>query len=371
MKNGMSSLDTPSARDRAAEHGQTLGSAPTVDVIVPAYNEEAHLDRCLDGVLAQDYPGERITVWIIDAGSSDRTLAIAEARSAADPRVRVLSGIGRLSTPEALNAGIAAGSAELVARIDAHWHPDADYLKRAVEAFQALPADTACVGGPPKQIGETGFGWALAAARTSRFGVGGTPCYSLTPRRERVYTLQGGVYRRAALDETSLFDPAMVYGEDEELNWRLGRGGWKIFLDSALGVEYVTRSSWSAAFRQYRNYGDARVRVIAAHPGFLRAHHLVPAALVSAIGILGVASLRSRRARGILAAASTAYALAGVAAASVTERDERASVLRVATAFSALHLGYGVGELRSLVRLALRSTGAGRQAGDVFSEMVR
>jgi succinoglycan biosynthesis protein ExoA len=371
MRNEMPSLESPAAREPAAEVGETLGPVPTVDVIVPAYNEEAHLDRCLDGVLAQDYPGERITAWVIDAGSTDRTLAIAEARSVADPRVRVLSGIGRLSTPEALNAGIAAGSAELVARIDAHWYPDAGYLRKAVEAFQALPANTACVGGPPKQIGETAFGWALAAARTSRFGVGATPCYSLEPRREQVYTLQGGVYRRAALDETGLFDPAMIYGEDEELNWRLGRAGWKIFLDSALGVQYVTRSTWLAAFQQYRNYGDARIRVVVAHPGFLRAHHLVPAALVSGIGALGVASLRSTRARGALMAASAVYLVAGVAAASVTERDAHASVLRVARAFTALHLGYGIGELRALAKLALRSIGARRQAGCVSSEMPR
>ena len=365
----MSPALTPSVADPARSGEPTLTAAPTIDVIVPAYNEERHIERCLAAVLGQEYPRHRLAVYVIDAGSTDSTFAIAQAHATADPRVHVISGLGRLSTPEGLNVGIAAGTGELVARIDAHWYPDPDYLARAVEAFHALPSSTACVGGPPKQVGESAFGWALGAARTSRFGVGGSPCYSLGPRREEVYTLQGGVYRRTALEEIGTFDPAMVYGEDEELNWRIRSSGRKIFLDSALGVHYVTRSTWMAACRQYRNYGDARIRVVAAHPGFLRLHHLAPAVMVAGAGVLMLGSLRSTGARKTLVAAGGLYGTTAIVAASAVDRGDRASMADVVRAFTALHLGYGVGELQGLLRLALRSPWGKRRTVGVSSEV--
>ena len=51
----------------------------TVDIIVPARNEEDCIARCLESLLAQQGISFRITV--VDDGSSDRTHAIAESFS--------------------------------------------------------------------------------------------------------------------------------------------------------------------------------------------------------------------------------------------------------------------------------------------------
>src|SRR6476620_2278306 len=88
---------------------------PTVDVVVPAYNEELYIKACMDAVLSQDYPAP-LRLVLIHAGSSDSPLAIAEARAADDERVVVVSGRGRLSAPEALNVGIEVSDAEVFAR---------------------------------------------------------------------------------------------------------------------------------------------------------------------------------------------------------------------------------------------------------------
>ena len=42
-------------------------------MVVPAFNEEGHVDRCLDAIFAQDYPADRYRVWVVDAGSTDDT----------------------------------------------------------------------------------------------------------------------------------------------------------------------------------------------------------------------------------------------------------------------------------------------------------
>lgn len=51
-----------------------------LDIIIPTLNEERRLSQCLDSIFAQDIPhGTRLTVTVVDAGSTDDTLAIAAA----------------------------------------------------------------------------------------------------------------------------------------------------------------------------------------------------------------------------------------------------------------------------------------------------
>jgi len=49
---------------------------PPMTVVVPAYNEEKHIRRKLENVLASDYPDERLQVVVVDDGSTDQTAQI-------------------------------------------------------------------------------------------------------------------------------------------------------------------------------------------------------------------------------------------------------------------------------------------------------
>jgi hypothetical protein len=91
------------------------------------------------------------------------------------------------------------------------------------------------------------------------------------------------------------------------------------------------------------------VRVVRKHPGFLRAHHLAPAALVGGLAVFAAGAAFNRPARLTLAAGTAGYATATLAAALVAARprDPRLAP-QIATAFAALHLGYGLGMLRGL-----------------------
>jgi succinoglycan biosynthesis protein ExoA len=325
---------------------------PRVDVVVSTLDEEAYVERCLDHVLGQDYPRELVRAILVDGGSSDRTVEIAQRIARADSRLEVVAD-GRRSLPEAMNEGLARGEAELVAKIDAHGYPAWDFLRRAVEALAHSGEDVACVGGRPEQTGETKWGEAAALARTSRFGVGGS-VYAGKAQREFVDTVQCGVYRRAALEQVGGFDPSMVFGEDDELNWRLRTAGYRILLDASIRFVYVTRASLRALFRQYRNYGFAKVRVIAAHPRLVRPWHVAPPVLVAGIPAFAVAAaLGSRPVRFAAVAGAGAYLVAG-AAAGVLAAGSRgpAAVGRVCACFGAIHAGYGLGVLAGTARLA-------------------
>jgi succinoglycan biosynthesis protein ExoA len=330
-----------------------VNAVPEVDVIMSTLNEENDIADALDSVLDQTIP---LRVTIVDGGSSDRTVAILRARARIDPRIAVIAdGRGR-SLPEALNLALENTSHPFVAKVDARTFIAPDFLERSLDILrEGENANAACVGGQPEQFGTTPFGEAVARARTTRFGVGGS---GYADRRERadVDSVQCGVYRRSALAGVGNFDPLLQYGEDEELNWRLRRAGFRIVRDAGIRFAYATRSSWPAAFRQYRNYGRARVAVAAKHPEFARPHHLVPAAALLAGAVLLVAAPVSRRARFALGAAALLYG-AAAAAASVRACGPRVGdATWTVAAFTALHAGYGLGVLEGSAAPAFRRT---------------
>jgi succinoglycan biosynthesis protein ExoA len=337
-----------------------MSELPPVDVVIPAFNEEPHIARCLDHVFAQDYPSDRIVVWVVDAGSSDRTADLVLARASDEPRLRLLTGSGRLNAGQAMNVGIGPGTGELIARVDAHTYIEPDYLRRAANIFAELGPGLALVGGQPRQVGETHFGRAVALARRSRFGVGGS-VYADRRARAFVDTVQGGVYRRAALEAVGGFEPSIPTGEDDECNWRLRLAGYDILLDTSLRFEYTTRSSWMALFRQYRHYGECRVRVVARHPDYLRLRHVVPGVFVAVVATLAGLSPISPSARRMLAISLGAYT-AGIAGASLaaTRSTDRSLALPVAASFTALHVGYGVGLLGGIASASAATIGLHR-----------
>ena len=110
-------------RGLAPDLAQRQGSAPcapTISVIIPAYNAEQTLADAIRSALAQTYPAAEIIV--VDDGSSDRTAAIAQN---IDPKVRLLQqangGCG-----EARNTGARAASGAWLAFLDADdaWLPN-------------------------------------------------------------------------------------------------------------------------------------------------------------------------------------------------------------------------------------------------------
>ncbi|MBC7187459.1 MAG: glycosyltransferase [Calditrichaeota bacterium] len=67
------------------------GLLPSVSVLIPARNEARNIRRCLESILAQDYPA--LEVLVLDDGSTDGTAAIVEAVAATDKRVRPIRGL--------------------------------------------------------------------------------------------------------------------------------------------------------------------------------------------------------------------------------------------------------------------------------------
>jgi len=79
-----------SADAASAEASEALEAWPSVDVVVGARDEEAVVARLVERLVALRYPAEKLTFWVVDDGSQDRTGAILDALKAEHPQLRVL-----------------------------------------------------------------------------------------------------------------------------------------------------------------------------------------------------------------------------------------------------------------------------------------
>ena len=69
---------------------------PPVSVVIPMRNEAASIGALLDGVLAQDYPPDRIEVLVVDGDSSDGAGAVVEAYAPRAARMATFSAVGTM-----------------------------------------------------------------------------------------------------------------------------------------------------------------------------------------------------------------------------------------------------------------------------------
>jgi cellulose synthase/poly-beta-1,6-N-acetylglucosamine synthase-like glycosyltransferase len=121
--------DSPGRGSPRSETGHAA-TAPTVSLIVPAYDEEEVIAAKVANALALDYPRERLQIVVASDGSSDATAE--RARAAGADLVLELPPGGKVA---ALNAGAERASGEILAFSDANaaWAPDA--LRKLVAPF--------------------------------------------------------------------------------------------------------------------------------------------------------------------------------------------------------------------------------------------
>lgn len=89
---------------------------PLVSVIMPAYNAEKYIGEAIASVCAQTY--ENWELLILDDGSADRTVEIAQAYAQRDARIRVLRNPQNMGVARTRNRGFDLAQGEWIALLD-------------------------------------------------------------------------------------------------------------------------------------------------------------------------------------------------------------------------------------------------------------
>lgn len=109
-----------------------------VSVIVPVYNVEAYLEKCIDSILAQTY--HRLEIILVDDGSPDNCGGICDKYAEADPRIVVIhKENGGLS--DARNAGLNICRGKFVTFVDSDDSVSPEYVEYLYSLIQKYNAD--------------------------------------------------------------------------------------------------------------------------------------------------------------------------------------------------------------------------------------
>ena len=114
---------------------------PTLSIVVPAYNEERSLARCIDRVLAIENGDLQLEILIVNDASRDGTARVAEDIAARHPQVRVLHHEKNQGKGAALHTGFRHASGDYVAVQDADLEYDPRDLLRLLVPLREGKAD--------------------------------------------------------------------------------------------------------------------------------------------------------------------------------------------------------------------------------------
>ena len=126
-------------------------SGPLISVVVPIYNVEQYLERCIDSILHQTY--EHLEIILVDDGSPDNSGAICDSYLSLDQRIKVIhKRNGGLS--DARNAGLEMASGEFIAFIDSDDTIMPEMIEKLYERIDTDRSDMAFCG--YRQVSQNG-----------------------------------------------------------------------------------------------------------------------------------------------------------------------------------------------------------------------
>ncbi|RLA99131.1 MAG: glycosyltransferase family 2 protein [Deltaproteobacteria bacterium] len=316
---------------------------PQISVIIPTRNERATIGKCLDSVLNNSYPLDKIEIIVVDGMSSDGTREIVKRYMARYSIVKLLDN-PRLITPVALNIGVKAARGDVILILGAHSYIDKDFLSQSIKALSEHP-EADCVGGVVYSVGRGLIGEAIAAALSSPFGVGNAR-YRIGKYEGFVDTVAYGAYRKDVFKKYGLFDERLSRNQDIEFNARLRKHGGRIYFTPTIKAYYRSPSSLLAFCRKNFLNGLWNIYTTKVARDSLSLRHFVPLGFVLSLLASGGLAFFTDIGKILLGLIGGSYLLGALLASiSIGIRKGLKFIFILPLAFFTLHFSYGLGSL--------------------------
>ncbi|MCD6507321.1 glycosyltransferase [Candidatus Poribacteria bacterium] len=322
---------------------------PFVSIIIPTFNSGRYLRRCLNSLLALDYP--KYEVIVVDEGSTDETLKIACSFP-----VRVLR--KRKKNPAAsrnLAASMAKG--DILVFLDSDCEVNPSWLSSLVKVFLDGNGKVGIAGGPDIAPSDQSlWGRCVDYAVTSFVGTGGVRRggrWRLAPYYPRGCNM---AIPRFVFQEVEGFDESFDLGEDTEIAYRIHRKGYEIkYVPDAI-VAHWRREGLKAFLTQIWGRGVSRVALGHKHRSLNCLAYKIPSILLIIFLALALASLVSESARRILITLSISYT--GVLVASGIDGAIRlkgaGAIFLIPVIITLQHFTYGLAYLTAILKPLFR-----------------
>ena len=245
-----------------------------VSIIIPMRNEEKYIGNCLDSVLANGLPEDQYEILVADGESEDRSREVVLAKSKQHPCIHLLHNPGRF-VPSGMNIGIRQARGRYIIRMDAHAEYPPDYIKNCISELERTGAGN--VGGRwiTRPGSDSLMARAIALFTQTRVGVGNAS-YRLGEGDRYVDTVPFGAFPREVFESVGLYREELVRNQDFELNARIRRAGYAIYLSSKISNVYYNSATFRKFMRQAWMNGVWLPRMWVRCPGSFCWRHAAP-----------------------------------------------------------------------------------------------
>lgn len=318
-----------------------------VSVVLPVFNEANHIENCVESLLNQDYPLEKMEWIFVDGNSQDDTIAKLEKFQRQYPALITLKHNPHKIVPYAMNMGIAAAQGKYIVRLDAHADYAPDYISKCVHYLDTLDVEN--VGGVAETKARGFVGTCIAKMLSSRFGVGNSS-FRTHGRSGYVDTVPFGAFKREVFSKYGGYDERLVRNQDNEMNYRIRKNGGKIYLADDIHFSYYCRDSVPSIAAMAQKNGMWNVITMKLCPGSMGIRHFIP--LLFVLSLLGFSLLVFLNPIfGVLLGTElTVYLLLDVLFAWQAGKMLKEFLLLLLL-FPTFHISYGWGSLKGICKL--------------------
>ena len=369
-----------------------MNNKPLISIIIPCRNEGRYIGKCLDSIIAQDYPNPHplpppqvgreggrgsIEVLVVDGMSEDGTREIVGKYTDMSLRGAVVTkqpqesnGLPRSFqslamtikllddpkkiTPAAFNLGIKDSKGRVIMIISAHATYEERYVSKCVKYLNEYNADN--VGGRMVTLPRDNsfIGKAIVSVLSHPFGVGNSVFRVGARQPKWVDTVFGGCYKKEVFERIGFFNESLISSQDIEFNLRLKRAGGKTLFVPEIISYYYTRSDFKSFCKNnFRNglWAILPFKFTKIMPVSLR--HLIPFIFVLSLVGTGILSFFFLPFLWLFLFVIGSYSLTNIyfSIKIALKKKNIKYLFMMPFLFLSLHLGYGLGSIWGAIKL--------------------
>ncbi|TRZ83059.1 glycosyltransferase family 2 protein [bacterium] len=330
------------------KNNKKQNSLPLISVIMPVRNEENFIKSCVEKILSQSYPLNKIEVLVIDGMSEDKT------RTKIEELIKTNSGTNikifdnhKKARSSALNIGIRNAKGEIVIRIDARTIISKDYIRKCVITLLKTGADN--VGGIQRPMPTKGTQQAIGLVMSHPFGVGNAQ-FRLGKKSSFVDSVYLGCFKKDIFKKIGFFDESSgIISEDSDINYRIKKAGGKVYLNKDVIAYYYPRDNFKDLWKLYFRYGGSRAGNFYKHK-VLKARQFIPLIFLISLALTGILSFFSSYFFILFCIILISYFVADfVSSLSITRRIKNIKLLpSLFISFPCMHFSWSLGFITRL-----------------------
>lgn len=323
-----------------------------LSVIVPIYNEEKYIAKCIESIVGQDYPKDDLEVLLVDGMSRDKTRDIVAEYIQKYPFLRLIDNPEKI-VPYAMNKGIAEAKGDIIMRLDAHATYETNYFSAIVRRLKEYDAENVGCVCRTDVLNKTPKTLAIREVLSNRFGVGNSAFRTGIDGVKDVDTVPFGCWPRRVFEKYGLYNTKLVRNQDIELSKRIINGGGKIIIIPDTYCTYMARETFADLAKN--NFGNGKWNMLTVYytkqMKSLSLRHFIPLLFVLGLIIPTLVGLFWHPALWLTAFVPLVYLLGLGTVSAKLSITKKLNFFYLLWSFITLHCSYGWGSLMGLLSL--------------------